>query len=133
MARVLQHEIDHLDGILFLDHLTGPEKLHKLPDKETGTGRNGYGRMKILAVDVGTGTQDILLFDSSKEPENCLKMVMPSPTMLVADRIRQATKSRADVLLTGTIMGGGPSNWAAEDHLRAGGTVSATPSAASIV
>jgi uncharacterized protein (DUF1786 family) len=86
--------------------------------------------MKILAFDVGTGTQDILLFDSTKEPENCLKMVMPSPTMLVADQIRQATQSREDVLLTGTIMGGGPSNWAAEDHLRAGGTVYATPSAA---
>ena len=39
--------------------------------------------MKILAVDVGTGTQDILLFDSTKEPENCLKLVMPSPTDVV--------------------------------------------------
>jgi uncharacterized protein (DUF1786 family) len=73
--------------------------------------------MKILAVDVGTGTQDILLFDSAREIENCLKMVMPSPTVLV-------------VLLTGTIMGGGPSGWAAEDHLRAGLKVYATPSAA---
>ena len=29
--------------------------------------------MKILCVDVGTGTQDILLYDSDKEIENCLK------------------------------------------------------------
>ena len=50
--------------------------------------------MKILAVDVGTGTQDILLFDSDKEIENSLKLVMPSPTVLVANRIRAATVKR---------------------------------------
>ena len=36
--------------------------------------------MQILTVDIGTGTQDILLFDSERTPENCLKLVMPSPT-----------------------------------------------------
>src|SRR5438045_489951 len=40
--------------------------------------------MRILAVDVGTGTQDILLFDSEQELENSVKMVMPSPTLVVA-------------------------------------------------
>ena len=44
--------------------------------------------MKILCVDVGTGTQDILLYDSDKEIENCLKMVMPSPTLRVAQRVK---------------------------------------------
>ncbi|MCA1554974.1 MAG: DUF1786 domain-containing protein, partial [Chloroflexi bacterium] len=86
--------------------------------------------MKILAVDVGTGTQDILLFDSTREIENCLKMVMPSPTMLVAQQIKHATAQRQSILLSGTVMGGGPSGWAAEDHLRAGLKVLATPSAA---
>ena len=33
LARVLQHEIDHLDGVLYLDRLTSPDKLHKIPDK----------------------------------------------------------------------------------------------------
>lgn len=28
-ARALQHEIDHLDGLLFLDRLRGPEALHR--------------------------------------------------------------------------------------------------------
>ena len=60
--------------------------------------------MKILCIDVGTGTQDILLFDSSTEVENCLKLVMPSPTQLVASRIRAATAARQPILLTGTIM-----------------------------
>ena len=34
LARVFQHEVDHLDGILFLDRLASPDKLHKLPDTE---------------------------------------------------------------------------------------------------
>jgi uncharacterized protein (DUF1786 family) len=46
--------------------------------------------MQILAVDVGTGTQDVLLFDTEKEPENALKLVMPSPTTRLARAIRQA-------------------------------------------
>ncbi len=33
-ARVLQHEIDHLDGILFLDRLDTPEDLHEVTDEE---------------------------------------------------------------------------------------------------
>ena len=86
--------------------------------------------MKILAVDVGTGTQDILLYDSTREIENCLKLVMPSPTALVAEAIRQATRDKQSILLTGATMGGGPSAWAAEDHLRAGLKVFATPPAA---
>jgi uncharacterized protein (DUF1786 family) len=86
--------------------------------------------MKILALDIGTGTQDILLFDTETQVENCLQMVMPSPTVLVAQQIRDATTRGEDVLLTGAIMGGGPSNWAADDHLHAGHRVFATPSAA---
>jgi uncharacterized protein (DUF1786 family) len=86
--------------------------------------------MRILAVDVGTGTQDILLFNTDREIENCFKLVMPSPTVLVAQAIRRATTEGRDVLLTGTIMGGGPCAWAAEDHLRAGLKVYATPFAA---
>jgi uncharacterized protein (DUF1786 family) len=86
--------------------------------------------MKILAVDVGTGTQDILLFDSDREIENTLKLVMPSPTALVADKIRAATARRQSIVLSGVMMGGGPCAWAAEAHTRAGGRLLATPDAA---
>lgn len=86
--------------------------------------------MLILAVDVGTGTQDVLLFDSRREVENCLKMVMPSPTLRLADAVRGATRRGDDVLLTGVLMGGGPCAWAVEDHLKAGYRVYVTPSAA---
>lgn len=86
--------------------------------------------MQILAVDVGTGTQDILLFDSRRAPENCLKLVMPSPTLAVAAQIRRATQAGQRLVLSGAIMGGGPSAWAAEDHRRAGLPLYATPDAA---
>jgi peptide deformylase len=33
-ARVLQHEIDHLDGVLFLDRLDRPEDLHEVTDED---------------------------------------------------------------------------------------------------
>ena len=86
--------------------------------------------MKILTVDIGTGTQDIFLYDSRLDLENGFKLVVPSPTMMVHRRIKQATRLRQAVLLTGVIMGGGPSQWAAEDHVRAGLSVFATPEAA---
>jgi uncharacterized protein (DUF1786 family) len=86
--------------------------------------------MRILTIDVGTGTQDILLFDADQELENCVKMVMPSPTAVVARQIRAATEHGTPLLLDGVTMGGGPSHWAAMDHLRAGHPVYATPDAA---
>jgi uncharacterized protein (DUF1786 family) len=86
--------------------------------------------MRILAIDVGTGTQDILLFDSTVEPENCFKMVMPSPTAILAGKVRQATAARQALVLTGVTMGGGPVGWALEDHVKQGLPVFATPDAA---
>jgi uncharacterized protein (DUF1786 family) len=86
--------------------------------------------MQILTIDVGTGTQDIFLYDSQLDLENGLKLVLPSPTMIVFRKLQAATRRRQPVLLTGVIMGGGPSQWAAQDHLRLGLPVYATPEAA---
>src|ERR687883_1297528 len=86
--------------------------------------------MQVLTIDVGTGTQDILLFDSERELENCFKLVMPSPTVEVADRVRHATAARKPLVLQGVTMGGGPSHWATMDHVRAGLEAYATPEAA---
>lgn len=86
--------------------------------------------MRILCVDVGTGTQDILLFDSEREIENCIQIIAPSPTRIVADRIRRATAEGKTIVLTGRTMGGGPCAWAAEDHIRSGLAIFATPAAA---
>lgn len=85
---------------------------------------------KILAVDIGTGTQDILLFDPRLDVENAYKLVLPAPTMIINHRLRRSTREGRPVLLSGVTMGGGPSAWAAEDHVRAGFPVYATPQAA---
>jgi len=86
--------------------------------------------MKFLAVDIGTGTQDIYLFQSGLAIENGFKLVVPSPTMLVFNRIKEATVKGEDLVLNGLTMGGGPSHWAARDHLKAGYKLYATPDAA---
>lgn len=86
--------------------------------------------MKVLAIDIGTGTQDILLYDTRLHIENGYKLVVPSPTMIVHQRIKQASKRGAPILLTGLTMGGGPSHWAAEAHLEADLPLYATPQAA---
>lgn len=96
----------------------------------TPAGEGAPARKRMLAVDVGTGTQDILLFESDRTIENCFQMVMPSPTVIVADRIHQATAEGRPVLLTGRTMGGGPCGWAARDHAQAGFLCYATPDAA---
>jgi uncharacterized protein (DUF1786 family) len=86
--------------------------------------------MRILAVDMGTGTQDILLFDSAQPVENALQMIMPSATEIAAGRIRRATQEGRAAVLTGVTAGGGPCAWALERHLEAGLPAFATPEAA---
>jgi uncharacterized protein (DUF1786 family) len=85
---------------------------------------------RILAIDVGTGTQDVLIFEAGTLIENAVQLIMPSPTALVAERVKQATADRVDLVLTGVTMGGGPGHWAVEAHLKAGLRVYATPDAA---
>jgi uncharacterized protein (DUF1786 family) len=86
--------------------------------------------MKILTVDIGTGTQDIFLFDPQLDVENGYKLILPSPTLMVRRRLHQTARERKDVVLTGVIMGGGPSGWGVSDHIRQGLKVYATPEAA---
>lgn len=86
--------------------------------------------MKVLTVDIGTGTQDIFLYDSRLAIENGFKLIVPSPTMMIFRRLQAATRRGQAVLLQGVTMGGGPSQWAAEAHLRAGLPLYATPQAA---
>jgi len=50
-------------------------------------------RPRILAIDVGTGTQDILVLEAGSLIENAVQLIMPSPTALLAERVKQATGS----------------------------------------
>jgi peptide deformylase len=38
LAQVLQHEIDHINGVVFIDHLESPDDLIKTEDEEEGEG-----------------------------------------------------------------------------------------------
>lgn len=86
--------------------------------------------MKLLAIDIGTGTQDIVLLDTSQPVENAVKLVLPSPTEMAARRIRHTTAEGEAVVLRGRLQGGGPVHWALEDHIRSGLAVFSTPEAA---
>jgi len=87
----------------------------------------------ILAIDVGRGTQDILIWERGRSVENSVQMILPSQTQIVAKRIREATSQGKGIFLKGNLMGGGPSVWATKDHLRAGLPVYATPFAAKTI
>ncbi|HBI26892.1 MAG TPA: pyruvate formate lyase-activating protein, partial [Peptococcaceae bacterium] len=65
-------------------------------------------RGRILAIDIGAGTQDILLYEDGIPVENCVKMVVPSATTQVAGKIARATAAGRDIYLSGHLMGGGP-------------------------
>ncbi|MBC7079535.1 MAG: DUF1786 domain-containing protein [Methanothrix sp.] len=84
----------------------------------------------MLAVDVGAGTQDILLYREDVEPEGLYKMIMPSQTMVIARRIRSAAEHGKDVFLHGCTMGGGPLTAAVRRHIASGLRVYATEEAA---
>ncbi len=77
-------------------------------------------RGTVLAVDVGGGTQDILLWDPAQLVENAYKLVMPSPTVLVSREIARHTEWGRDICLVGRTMGGGACGAAVRAHLEAG-------------
>jgi len=114
--------------IIFLDHVTF------LPGNRI-PGNGIFRQMNpspesILAIDIGSGTQDILLYEEGKPMENCVQMILPSPTQLVSAQIQHATVAGKDIYLFGNTMGGGPCSWAVEKHLKTGLKVFATKPAA---
>lgn len=86
--------------------------------------------MRILCIDIGSGTQDVLFLDTAQEPENAVQLILPAPTVLVAKRIESATANRESLLLTGETMGGGACTQALKKHLQEGCQVYAFPGAA---
>jgi uncharacterized protein (DUF1786 family) len=87
--------------------------------------------MKILAIDIGAGTEDILLYDDKKSNiENCIKMVLPSPCQVYAQKARNATQKNVDLFVKGDTIGGGPFSSALKRHIEAGFKVCMTEKAA---
>src|SRR5512136_1911832 len=89
--------------------------------------------MPLLAIDVGAGTQDILLYRESIPLEGSAKMILPSPTIIVARRIDEARARGKDVFLEGPTMGGGSLTEAVMRHLDAELKVFASYSAAATI
>ena len=85
---------------------------------------------RILAIDVGAGTQDVLLWEAGQPMENNVKLVLPSWTAILARQVKQATREGRPLFLTGNLMGGGPVVSAMKRHLQAGYPVYVTSLAA---
>ncbi len=73
--------------------------------------------MRILAIDIGAGTQDILLFDSKKKIENCTSLVLPTPSKIFAEKLKTIV---GDVYIFGDTIGGGSLGRAILRHLQKG-------------
>ncbi|NIP67345.1 hypothetical protein GWN63_06530, partial [Candidatus Bathyarchaeota archaeon] len=87
--------------------------------------------MKILALDIGAGTEDILLYDvRERSLENCIKMVLPSPSQIFAAKAREATKLYEALFIYGDTIGGGAFAFALLDHVQEGLRVVMTERAA---
>jgi len=80
--------------------------------------------MRILAIDVGTGTQDMMIYDSEKELENAIKLVLPSPHLYISQQIREIEN---DIYFEGEIMGGGKIKRSILEHMDKGYNVVMEP------
>lgn len=83
----------------------------------------------VLCLDIGSGTQDVLLHIPGEQPENCPKFVLPSPARVIAGRLAELTAARRAVWLYGDNMGGGFFRTATA-HLEQGLPLAAHPEAA---
>lgn len=88
---------------------------------------------RILAIDIGAGTMDVLIHDPAQPMENAVQLVLPSATSILGRRIAAAREGRRDVFLHGNLMGGYHTTNAVWRHLEAGLRVYATPEAAATV
>ncbi len=84
----------------------------------------------ILLLDVGKGTQDILLYTPGQPIENSVKMVLPSPNVITGMAIEKAAAQGKAVHLEGPVMGGGKNTQVIKEWLPKGLKLSASQSAA---
>lgn len=88
---------------------------------------------RILAIDIGAGTMDTLVYDPAQPMENAVQLVLPSATSLAARKIAAVREQRKTVFLHGNLMGGYHTTNAVWAHLQAGLAVYATETAARTV
>jgi uncharacterized protein (DUF1786 family) len=81
----------------------------------------------ILAIDIGAGTQDILLYHPHREEENNPQLVIPSPSRVWGSRLERLTD---DLFIYGDTIGGGRIGSVLKNHIEKGYQVSMTDGAA---
>lgn len=86
----------------------------------------------VLCIDIGSGTQDMLLARPDLEPENWTQLVLPSPAKEIARQVEDASRKRCNIWLYGDNMGGGFSN-ALRNHVKQGLKVSVTRNASKAI
>lgn len=84
----------------------------------------------LLAIDVGAGTNDILVWSEDSLPANCPRMVVPSSSVLVGNKIFRFAEEGKNIHLTGFLMGGGASTKAVKAAIARGLKVTATAESA---
>jgi len=92
--------------------------------------RLGRRVRRILAIDIGAGTEDILLYDEAKNVENCVKMILPAPSIVYAASVDRATMLGKDIFVRGYTIGGGEFTTSVLKHLEKGLRTMMTESAA---
>ncbi len=85
-----------------------------------------------LVLDIGSGTQDVLLASAHTTPENWPQFILPSPARLVSQKIQHFTQQKTAIWLYGYNMGGGFFR-ALQAHLQAGLRVYCTTEAATAI
>lgn len=88
---------------------------------------------RILAIDIGAGTMDVVVHDPAQPMENAVQLVLPSATAILGGRIERARHEGKAVFLHGNLMGGYHTTNAVWRHLEAGLAVYATAKAAGTV
>ena len=88
---------------------------------------------RILAIDIGAGTMDVVLYDPAQPMENATQLVLPSATSVIGRRIERARNAGKAVFLHGNLMGGYHTSIAVWRHIDAGLAVYATARAAQTV
>ncbi|MDP6461493.1 MAG: DUF1786 family protein [Candidatus Krumholzibacteria bacterium] len=78
---------------------------------------------RILAIDIGHGTKDVLLYDSTRTLENCVKAVVRAPAKRYAERVLSRP---GDLDVVGDTVGGGPLAYALRELVKQGHRVRTT-------
>lgn len=86
-------------------------------NRKPGTHATRRMVQKILAIDIGAGTQDVLLYHSDINPENCISLILPTPSRHFARLIERCEN---DILIDGDPIGGGAIFPRLKNHLNKG-------------